>query len=166
MKFSFRPSQSGKARDEGRGDYSPIPDDSDSSPRESHELAEDVTQAVTPSGSQPGPSGQSRSRKLEKPKNLRARADKKREEREELREQAQKADEQGESSLAKTLRKLAKKCWNAMKRFNWKAANLFFKGGWWRVGPRTVEYMSGFSWPASLELGTAISRSCLHRLSI
>ncbi|KAF8274569.1 hypothetical protein EI94DRAFT_1713743 [Lactarius quietus] len=69
----------------------------------------------------------SRSRRLEEAENLRVQARKKGEERDELREQAQKARELGESSLAETLMKLAKKCWNAMKRLNRAAANIFYK---------------------------------------
>jgi hypothetical protein len=129
MKFSFRP---GKAKDEGKGDYSRIPDNS---PQESHELAGDIARAVTTSGAaQPGPSGHSRSRRLEEAENLRARARKKGKEREELLEQAQKARASGASNLAKTLTKVAKMCWNAMKWLNRKAGRAIYRGGWWRVG--------------------------------
>lgn len=129
MKLGFG---KGKARDKRRDGYSHIPDsvESGSFPRESHEPD------ATASGAQPGPSGQSRSRRLQEAEGLRAQANKKGQERAELREQAQKARELGESSLAKTLTKLAKKCWNAMKRLNRKAADIFYKGRSWRVGPR------------------------------
>lgn len=128
----------GKAKDERRDGYShiPDPDESGSVPHESHAP---VAQDAAVSGAQPGPSGQSRSRGLQEAEKLREQAHKKGEERNELREQAQKARELGDSSLAKTLMKLAKNCWNAMKRLNREAANLFYKGGSWRVGPRAAE---------------------------
>lgn len=160
MKFAFG---KGKARDERRDGYSRIPDPDElgSFPHESHEPA---TQDATASGAQPGPSGQSRSRRLQEAEGLRTQAHKKGEERAELREQAQKARELGESSLAKTLTKLAKKCWNAMKRFNREAANIFYKGRSWRVGPRArvAEHIClVFLGISSLELGTAVLRICL-----
>jgi hypothetical protein len=127
----------GKAKDERRDGYLPIrdEDESGSSPHETHEL---VAQDATASGAQPGPSGQSRTRRLQEAEKLRAQARQKGEERNELREQAQKARELGESSLAETLMKLAKKCWNAMKRFNGEAANIFYKGGSWRAGAEYI----------------------------
>jgi hypothetical protein len=127
----------GKAKDERRDGYShiPDPDESGSVPHETHEL---VAQDATASGAQPGPSGQSRTRRLQEAEKLRAQARQKGEERNELREQAQKARELGESSLAETLMKLAKKCWNAMKRLNGEAANIFYKGGSWRVGAEYI----------------------------
>jgi hypothetical protein len=127
----------GKAKDEG---YSRIPDpeESGSIPHESHEL---VAQDVTASGAQPGPSGQSRSRRLQEADKLREQAHKKGEERDELQEQAQKARELGEFSLAETLMKLAKNCWYAMKRLHRGASDLFDKGGSWQVGPRVVEHI-------------------------
>ena len=160
MKFAFG---KGKARDERRDGYSriPDPDESGSFPHESHEPA---TQDATASGAQPGPSGQSRSRRLQEAEGLRTQAHKKGEERAELREQAQKARELGESSLAKTLTKLAKKCWNAMKRLNREAANIFYKGRSWRVGPRAraaKHICLVFLGISSLELGTAVLRICL-----
>jgi hypothetical protein len=127
----------GKAKDEG---YSRIPDpeESGSIPHESHEL---VAQDVTASGAQPGPSGQSRSRKLQEADKLREQAHKKDEERKELRKQAKKARDLGESSLAKTLKTLAKDCWHAIKRLHQRASDLFYKGGSWRVGPRAAEHI-------------------------
>ncbi|KAN0133989.1 hypothetical protein V8E53_008207 [Lactarius tabidus] len=111
----------GKAKNERRDGYSHIPDESGSVPHESHEP---VAQDATASGAQPGPSGQSRSRRLQEAEKLRARAHKKGEERNELR---QKAQELGDSSPAKRLMKLAKNCWYAMKWFHQRASDLFYK---------------------------------------
>ncbi|KAI9442255.1 hypothetical protein H4582DRAFT_1268464 [Lactarius indigo] len=140
MKPIFRSSPKGKARDEQRGDFSRIPNDSDSPPYESHELAEDIAQDVTASGAQPGPSGhsESRSKKLKKAENLREQARKKGEEREELLEQAQKAREQGESILAKALTELAKMCRNAMYQLNRKAGKIIFGVMNWNAKPGEV----------------------------
>ncbi|KAH9047910.1 hypothetical protein EDB84DRAFT_396384 [Lactarius hengduanensis] len=140
----FRSSQKGKARGEQRGDYSRISDDEDSPPQESHELAEDIAQDVTASGSQPGPSGRSRSKKLEKAENLkkaenlREQARKKGEEEDELREQAQNAREQGDSILEKALMELANICRNIMMRLNWEAGNIIFRVMNWNAKPGRV----------------------------
>jgi hypothetical protein len=126
-----------KAKDERRDGYShiPDPDESGSVPHETHEP---VAQDATASGAQPGPSGQSRSRRLQEAERLRARAHKKGEERNELREQAQNARESGDSSLAKRLTKRVKKFWHAIKRLHQKASDLFYKCRSWRVGPKVA----------------------------
>ncbi|KAH9061241.1 hypothetical protein EDB87DRAFT_1682671 [Lactarius vividus] len=132
MKFSEvlkrRPAGRGGARDERRSDYSRIPDGTDSYPHESHEPAEDISQAaVPPSGAQPGPSGGSGSRELDNAESLRLKARKQGEKRAKLLERAQKAFESGNFHLWEKLKKLAEKCLKAMEKFNKKAKEIIFR---------------------------------------
>ncbi len=139
MKFPFNSSRGkNKARDDGRGDYSRI---QDSPEAESHELAGDIAQRASASGTQAGPSGLSSSRELENAENLRQQARKKGEERAEFHEHAQDARALGLFDLAKVLMKLAKKCWKAMKWLNRQAADIIFICECRRiqVGPRVAE---------------------------
>ncbi|KAN0133990.1 hypothetical protein V8E53_008208 [Lactarius tabidus] len=116
----------GKAKDKRRDGYSHILDldESGSFPHESHEL---VAQDATASGAQPGPSGQSKSRKLQEAEKLREQAHKKEEKGNEFEEQAQKARKSGSRAKLKRLMKLATNCWDAMKRLHQKASDLFYK---------------------------------------
>jgi|SRR6266702_2097902 len=145
-----RPAERGEARDERRGNYSRIPDGSDSYPHESREPAGNIAQAVVPASSaQPGPSGQSGSRELDNAENLRLQARKQGEKRAELLERAQKALESGNFRLWEKLKRLAAKCLKAMVKFNKKAKEIIFRGkSQWRwVGPRAgraTECVFGF----------------------
>jgi hypothetical protein len=153
----------GKAKDERRDGYSPIPDpeESGSFPHESHEL---VAQDATASGAQPGPSGQSKSRRLREAEKRREQAHKKDEERKELQGQTQKARKSGDSSLAKRLVKRAKKCWHAVKRLHQRASDLFYKGRSWRVGPRAAEHIR-LVFQSGIGYGDSSWLSGLHGLS-
>ncbi|KAH9019007.1 hypothetical protein EDB85DRAFT_2154085 [Lactarius pseudohatsudake] len=131
MKFSEvlkrRPAGRGGARGE-RSDYSRIPDGTDSYPHESHEPAEDISQAAVPASSaQPGPSGGSGSQELDNAESLRLKARKQSEKRAKLLERAQKAFESGNLRLWEKLKKLAEKCLKAMEKFNKKAKEIIFR---------------------------------------
>ncbi|KAH9047905.1 hypothetical protein EDB84DRAFT_1613529 [Lactarius hengduanensis] len=131
MKFSEvlkrRPAGRGGARGE-RSDYSRIPDGTDSYPHESHEPAEDISQAAVPASSaQPGPSGGSGSQELDNAESLRLKARKQSEKRAKLLERAQKAFESGNLRLWEKLKKLAEKCLKAMEKFNKMAKETIFR---------------------------------------
>ena len=119
-----RPAGRGGTRDERRSDYSRIPDDLNSYPRESHEL-----EAIpATSSAQPGPSGLPRSPELDGAENLRLQARKQGEKRAKLLERAQKAFDSGNFRLWEKLKKLAEKCLKLMVKFNDKAADIIFRG--------------------------------------
>ncbi|KAH8992744.1 hypothetical protein EDB86DRAFT_3244251 [Lactarius hatsudake] len=125
-----RPAGRGGARDE-RGDYSRIPDGTDSYPHESHEPepAEDISQAAVPASSaQPGPSGGSGSQELDNAEGLRLKARKQGEKIAKLLERAQKAFESGNLRLWEKLKKLVEKCSKAIEKFNKKAKEMIFRG--------------------------------------
>ncbi len=125
MKFRFNSSRGkNKARDDGGGDYSHI---QDSPEAESHELAGNIAQGASASGTQAGPSGLSSSSDLDNAKNLRQQARKKGEEGAEFRKRARNALALGQFRLAKTSMMLARNCWKAMKWLNRKAADIIFK---------------------------------------